>query len=128
MQARQFIGGYSEAPPSTVGSVLVQDMGSGGQYCAVDTATVHFAPIPDSVIEQLIQEGTVFACAGTATFVSPALCIWALNASHISALRMNPIKEAEIMLLSHQARLIRTELLQFVCIILQILLRRWFDD
>ena len=41
---------------------------------------------------------------------------------------MTPIKEAELMLLPQQAPLIRTELLQFVCIILQILLCRWFDD
>ena len=66
LQARQFISGYSEAAPSTVGSVLVQDLSSGGQYSAVDSATVHFRPIPNDTIEQLIQEGTVFYCAGAA--------------------------------------------------------------
>ena len=64
MQARQFISGYSEAAPSTVGSVLVQDLSNGGQYSATDSATVHFRPIPEATIEQLIQEGTVFYCAG----------------------------------------------------------------
>ena len=67
MQVRQFVSGYSDAPPSTVGSVLVQDVSTGGQYSAVDSATVHFKPIPDDTIEQLIQEGTVFSCAGAAT-------------------------------------------------------------
>ena len=66
VQVRLFVSGYSEAPPSTVGSVLVQDLSSGGQYSAVDSATVHFRPIPDGTIEQLIQEGTVFSCAGAA--------------------------------------------------------------
>ena len=61
---RQFVSGYSRAPPSTVGSVLVQDIINGGQYSAVDSATVHFKAIPDDVIEQLIQDGTVFSCAG----------------------------------------------------------------
>lgn len=68
MQARQFISGYSEAPPSTLGSVLVQHISSGGQYLTTDSATVHFRPIPDDVIEQLIQEGTVFSCAGAGQF------------------------------------------------------------
>ncbi|CAL5225447.1 g8265 [Coccomyxa viridis] len=63
-EVRQFVSGYSAAPPSTVGSVLVQDISSGGQYSAVDSTTVHFQPIPDDTIEQLIQEGTVFSCAG----------------------------------------------------------------
>ncbi len=66
LQARQFISGYSEAAPSTVGSVLVQDLSNCGQYSAVDSATVHFRPIPDDTIEQLIQEGTIFYCAGAA--------------------------------------------------------------
>jgi len=72
-QVRQFVSGYSSAPPSTVGSVLVQDLSSKGQYSAVDTATVHFRPIPDSVIEQLIEEGTVFSCAGAAPLPFPIL-------------------------------------------------------
>ncbi len=46
--------------------MLVQDISSGGQYSAVDSTTVHFQPIPDDTIEQLIQEGTVFSCAGAA--------------------------------------------------------------
>jgi septum formation protein len=30
----------------------------------VDTATIHFSPIPDSVIDQLLEEGEVMYCAG----------------------------------------------------------------
>ena len=68
---RQFVGGYSDMPPSTVGSVLVRDLNGGGQYSAVDSATVHFKPIPNDVIEQLIQEGTVFSCAGASYSSQP---------------------------------------------------------
>lgn len=73
LQVREFVSGYSKAPPSTVGSVLVQDIIDGGQYSAVDSATVHFNPIPDDIIEQLIQERTVFSCAGAAHTVSYSL-------------------------------------------------------
>ena len=65
MQVRQFVSGYSDAPPSTVGSVLVQDVstveGSTQQWTAQQCTS---EPIPDDTIEQLIQEGTVFSCAG----------------------------------------------------------------
>ncbi|KAK9823513.1 hypothetical protein WJX72_003339 [[Myrmecia] bisecta] len=63
-QARAFIRGYSTAPASTVGSVVVTNLSTGQQCEGVDTATITFHTIPDDVTEQLIKEGNVFYCAG----------------------------------------------------------------
>ena len=63
-QARAFIAGYSRAPAATVGSVVVRNMGTGKQVEAVDTARIHFQPIPEEVVAQLVEEGLVFRCAG----------------------------------------------------------------
>ena len=71
VQAREFIAGYSSAPAATVGSVIVQNVGTGRQVEAVDTARIHFKPIPSDVVEQLIKEGTVFKCAGALMIEHP---------------------------------------------------------
>ena len=63
-EARDFIASYGLHAPSTVGSCVVTDAASGQQWSAVDVATVHFRPIPSDVIDDLIEEGTVFQCAG----------------------------------------------------------------
>lgn len=39
-QARQYITGYGRAPASTVGSVVLTDLGSGRSWEGVDVATV----------------------------------------------------------------------------------------
>jgi septum formation protein len=51
-------------PPRTVGSCVVTDAVSGRQWSAVDEACVHFRPIPESTVSELITEGSVFSCAG----------------------------------------------------------------
>ncbi|CAI5474789.1 unnamed protein product [Closterium sp. Yama58-4] len=63
-EAREFIRGYSRAPARTVGAVLVTNLNSGRQAAAVDVAEVHFRPIPDAVVDQLVAEGDIFYCAG----------------------------------------------------------------
>lgn len=73
LQARAFIRGYSHAPAATVGSVLVRNIRTGQQFGAVDTARIHFQPIPDAVVEQLIDEGLVFRCAGALMIENPLL-------------------------------------------------------
>lgn len=64
VQAQRFIQGYSKAFSSTVGSVLVTNLRTGKQAGSFDIATIHISEIPGTVIEQLVQEGTVFKCAG----------------------------------------------------------------
>ena len=47
-----------------MGSLVVTDALSGRQWSAVDEARVVFRPIPPSVVEALIEEGSVYQCAG----------------------------------------------------------------
>jgi septum formation protein len=63
-EARQFISMYSRSPPMTVGSVVLTDATSGQQWSALDEATIHFDPIPEGTVDQLIAEGGVYHCAG----------------------------------------------------------------
>ena len=63
-EARAFIDSYGRDPPRTVGSLVVTDAASGQQWSAVDEACVHFSPIPDDVVDQLLEEGDVYYCAG----------------------------------------------------------------
>ena len=63
-EAREFIASYANEPPCTVGSCVITDAKSGQQFAAIDTATVHFRPIPTATIDALVAEGSVYACAG----------------------------------------------------------------
>lgn len=63
-EARMFIDGYSRAPASTVGGVLVINLATGKRSGGVDKTEVYFHPIPDEVIDNLIKEGSVFYVAG----------------------------------------------------------------
>ncbi|KAK4533796.1 hypothetical protein CCYA_CCYA19G4678 [Cyanidiococcus yangmingshanensis] len=63
-EARRFISSYGSAPAVTVGSVIVTNVSTGKRYEALDRAEIYFHPIPESVIEKLIEEGDVFSCAG----------------------------------------------------------------
>ena len=63
-QARAVIRGYGAAPARTCGAIVVTNLVSGAVAAALDSATVHFRPIPEDTIEALIAEGEVFYCAG----------------------------------------------------------------
>eukprot|EP01025_Chloroclados_australasicus_P059255 TRINITY_DN7482_c0_g1_i3.p1 TRINITY_DN7482_c0_g1~~TRINITY_DN7482_c0_g1_i3.p1 ORF type:complete len:238 (-),score=33.99 TRINITY_DN7482_c0_g1_i3:197-910(-) len=63
-EARRFISGYSFSPPKTVGSVQVTQLDSNKSTNAIDIAVARFNPIPDEVVNKLVEEGTVFRCAG----------------------------------------------------------------
>jgi len=63
-EARRFIAGYSTTPPRTVGSCVVTDPLTGGQWHSVDEASVIFTPIPEATIDALLAEGEVYSCAG----------------------------------------------------------------
>eukprot|EP00188_Purpureofilum_apyrenoidigerum_P003045 Plantae.Rhodophyta-Purpureofilum_apyrenoidigerum.ctg30895.p1 GENE.Plantae.Rhodophyta-Purpureofilum_apyrenoidigerum.ctg30895~~Plantae.Rhodophyta-Purpureofilum_apyrenoidigerum.ctg30895.p1 ORF type:complete len:230 (+),score=41.44 Plantae.Rhodophyta-Purpureofilum_apyrenoidigerum.ctg30895:68-691(+) len=64
VEARRFIEGYGRAPARTVGSVVITNVKTGKRYEAVDTAEIYFREIPSNIIDQLIEEGDVFYCAG----------------------------------------------------------------
>lgn len=63
-EARMFIEGYSRAPASTVGSVLIVNLTTGKKKGGIDKTEIYFHPIPDEVISNLIEEGSVYYCAG----------------------------------------------------------------
>ncbi|CAM9276612.1 unnamed protein product, partial [Sphacelaria rigidula] len=63
-EVRRNIAGYARSPCRTVGSAVLTDLLTGQQVSGVDTAEISFAEIPDSVVAQLCQEGTVLQCAG----------------------------------------------------------------
>ena len=69
MEAQHFIDGYGRLPCSTVGSIVLTDIQSGKRVTGVDTATIHFDPIPQTVIDRLLDEGmyVFFSCSFIST-------------------------------------------------------------
>ena len=63
-EARSFITSYGESPPSTVGAIVVTDLETGERSAGFDGSTVAFAPIPDDVVDFLVEEGECMNCAG----------------------------------------------------------------
>jgi len=63
-EAREFIEGYGRSPCQTVGSCVLTDLHTRTQVSGVDTATIHIKPIPDDIIQKLIDEGDILHCAG----------------------------------------------------------------
>lgn len=63
-EARRFIGAYATNSPSTVGSAVLTDASSGQQWETVFKARVHFLPIPEDTVDELVREGEIFYCAG----------------------------------------------------------------
>ena len=61
---REFIAGYAMHPCRTVGSAVLTNTDSGKRVEGTDTATIHLKPIPEDIVQKLIDEGEVFYCAG----------------------------------------------------------------
>lgn len=61
---RSYIKMYGSHPCSTVGSIVLTDISSGKRVSGVDSATILFDEIPQTVVNDLIAEGTVMQCAG----------------------------------------------------------------
>ena len=79
-EARRFIRGYSSDVARTVGAVVVTQLSSGAVAAGLDTAAVHFGPIPEATVEALIAAGDVYFCAGGLMVESP------LVAPHVARL------------------------------------------
>ena len=58
-EARTFIEGYGVLPCSTVGSIVLTDLSTNLRVQGVDTCTIHFDPIDEEVIQQLLDEGKI---------------------------------------------------------------------
>jgi septum formation protein len=70
-EARRFIKSYSEAPASTIGACVCTCLDTGTVVEDLDICEIHMDPVPDDVVEALIEEGGVFACAGGLTVEHP---------------------------------------------------------
>lgn len=55
---------YASHPAEVISSVVVHNTTTGVRVEGVDIAKVYFHPIPENVVEQIIQDGTCFTQAG----------------------------------------------------------------
>lgn len=70
-QARSFLLSYATAPATTVSSVVVVDVDSGARWEGVAEAEVHFHPMPDHVIDELVESGGCMESAGGLRIENP---------------------------------------------------------
>lgn len=63
-QAREFLESYATGPATTVSSIVITDLDSGRRWDGVAEAEVHFQPLPNAVIEELIETGGSMESAG----------------------------------------------------------------
>lgn len=57
VEARKFIEGYGILPCKTVGSIVLTDLQTNKQVEGVDICTIYFDPIPNEIIQKLLDEG-----------------------------------------------------------------------
>lgn len=63
-EAREFLNNYAILPGKTVTAVVVTNLETGKQVSTVDIATVYFHPFSKNEVDDLIEEGRVYALAG----------------------------------------------------------------
>ena len=72
-EARAFLRGYAEAPAETVTAVVVTHTATRVRQQGIDRAMVWFRRIPETVIDQVIARGDIFAHAGGFSITDPLL-------------------------------------------------------
>lgn len=72
-EVRAYLRGYGTHPAETVGAVVVVNTATNVRAGGVDVAKVWFHPIPEEVIETMIQEGDVYRRAGAFSAEEPHL-------------------------------------------------------
>jgi MAF protein len=72
-EARAFLRGYAEAPAETVTAVVVTHTATRVRQQGIDRAMVWFHRIPETVIDQVIARGDIFAHAGGFSITDPLL-------------------------------------------------------
>ena len=72
-EARKFISMAHLHSCSTVGSIVLTEISTGRRVYGVDVATIAFNPIPDDIIDKLIEEGEVMYCAGALMIENPII-------------------------------------------------------
>jgi len=78
-EVRSFIQGYGVNPCGTIGSIVLTDVRTGIRVEGVDSTTIHFRPIPDDVVERLIEEGDVYYCAGGLMIENPLVAPYIMS-------------------------------------------------
>ncbi len=63
-EAERYVRSYSTAPVNAVGAVVITNTRTGRSREGVEQAVVHFRPMSDEAIAQVIADGCVFGCAG----------------------------------------------------------------
>lgn len=66
-QCRQYLRGYATHPVVTVAAIVVTNTSTGYRAQGVDVARQYFRPIPEEVIDRLIEKGDVMYSAGGVT-------------------------------------------------------------
>lgn len=74
-QCREYLRSYKDEPAVTVTALVVTRISTAGQKRVecVDVAKQHFDPIPETVIDALIDKGDVLYSAGGFTVEDPLL-------------------------------------------------------
>ena len=72
-EARAYLRGYGAHPAETIGAVVTVNTATAIRREGVDVAKVWFHPIPEEVIEIIIQEGDVYRRAGGFSVEEPHL-------------------------------------------------------
>lgn len=70
-EARHFLRTASEAPSETVSAVAATNTSTGKSASGVDAVRIHMRPIPEELIEKLIEKGQIFYCAGSIQLEDP---------------------------------------------------------
>lgn len=63
-QARSFLRSYRTAPATTVSSIVIVDIDTGRRWDGIAEGEVYFMPMPDDVIEDLVENGGAMESAG----------------------------------------------------------------
>ncbi|MDP2629959.1 MAG: Maf family protein [Candidatus Uhrbacteria bacterium] len=70
-EARRFFELYTHNPPLTITAVVVTNTATGKRREGIDSSRVWFGLMPQAVIEQVIEDGSVFAWAGGYNIIGP---------------------------------------------------------
>lgn len=63
-EVRRYLASYAHHPAQTNTAVVVHNTATGKRVEGIDIARVYYQPLPEAVVEQLIEEGGVFSAAG----------------------------------------------------------------
>lgn len=63
-RAREYLVSYRHHYAETISAIVVANTATGRRAVGVDRARIFIQPLDDETIEQILDEGTVFHCAG----------------------------------------------------------------